>query len=162
MFSKSNPRGEQPAPAPAPVNPAERPTSGSRTVTAAGHAGSLISTELKIVGNLNSSGDLRIDGTVEGDITSRSLVVGEGARVEGSIAAETVRISGSVSGQIKATNVAVARTARVSGDITYRTLSVEEGGVLEGQCRRNETDNVATLRTGAAVSGKSEPARPAE
>jgi len=162
MFSKNHPRGEQPVPAPAPIVPAERPTSGSRPVPAAAHAGSLISTELKIVGNLNSSGDLRIDGTVEGDITSRTLVIGEGARVEGSVAAETVRISGTVSGHIKATNVAIARTARVSGDITYRTLSVEEGGVLEGQCRRNETDNVATLRTGAQASAKGEAARPAE
>lgn len=164
MFSKNNPRGEHQVPAPAPIEPAERPTSSSRPApaSAGGHAGSLISTELKIVGNLNSSGDLRIDGTVEGDITSRSLTVGEGARVDGSIAAETVRISGAVSGQIKATNVAIARTARVSGDITYRTLSVEEGGVLEGQCRRNEADNIATLRAGAAVSGKGEPARPAE
>ncbi|MEX2650535.1 MAG: polymer-forming cytoskeletal protein [Alphaproteobacteria bacterium] len=134
---------------------------GTRAAPAA--AGSLISAELKIVGNLNSAGDLRIDGAVEGDISSRTLTIGESARVEGSIAAETVRISGTVSGHIKATNVAIARTARVSGDITYRTLSVEEGGVLEGQCRRSEGDNVATLRAGPAStkSSSAEAALPA-
>jgi len=148
MFTKTPQRGDSPNPAPAEF--AQRPQASS-TPGAAGSAGSLISAELKIVGNLNSNGDLRIDGTVEGDIASRSLVVGEGARVDGSIAAETVRISGSVSGQVKATTVALTRTARVSGDITYHNLSVEEGGVLEGQCRRSEGDNVATLRTTAAT-----------
>jgi cytoskeletal protein CcmA (bactofilin family) len=143
-----------PTPA-APVAPPERSVTAARAN--GGNAGSLISSELKIVGNLNSGGDLRIDGTVEGDITSRTLVIGEGAKVDGSISAETVRISGTVSGHIKATNVAIARAARVSGDITYGTLSVEEGGVLEGQCRRGEADNVAKLRTGATPKAAPDP-----
>lgn len=146
MFSKSNQRNDGATPAPmTAAEPVERSVAPARV--SAGNAGSLISGELKIVGNLNSSGDLRIDGTVEGDITSRTLVVGEGARIEGSITAETVRISGTVSGHVKAASVAIARAARVSGDITYGTLAVEEGGVLEGQCRRAEGDNVAKLRT---------------
>jgi cytoskeletal protein CcmA (bactofilin family) len=161
MFNKTPARGDQPNP---PQSEFAQRTQASHGPTpgVAGPAGSLISAELKIVGNLNSNGDLRIDGTVEGDIASRSLVVGEGARVDGSVAAETVRISGSVSGQVKATTVALTRTARVSGDITYRNLSVEEGGVLEGQCRRSEGDNVATLRTAAAKPATSEAPRPVQ
>jgi cytoskeletal protein CcmA (bactofilin family) len=157
MFSKTGQRTD--AAPPPPAEPVERHGLGARTAS----TGSVISAELKIVGNLNSGGDLRIDGTVEGDITSRTLTIGENARVEGSVAAETVRISGAVSGHIKATNVAIARTARVSGDITYRSLSVEEGGVLEGQCRRSEGDNVATLRTGAgsAKTASADAAHPA-
>jgi cytoskeletal protein CcmA (bactofilin family) len=144
MFTKTSQRGDSAAPSHESV---ERPMAPVRP--SAGQGGSLISAELKIVGNLNSGGDLRVDGTVEGDIASRSLTVGEGARIDGSIAAETVRISGTVSGHIKGGSVTILRSARVSGDVTYVTLAVEEGGVLEGQCRRAEADNVAKLRATA-------------
>ena len=50
---------------------------------------SIISADLKIVGDLNSGGDLQIDGAVEGDITSRSLTIGESAVVRGVMVAET-------------------------------------------------------------------------
>ncbi|MBM3585957.1 MAG: polymer-forming cytoskeletal protein [Alphaproteobacteria bacterium] len=144
MFTKTSQRGDGPVPGHEPVERALAPVRSG-----VNQAGSLISAELKIVGNLDSNGDLRVDGTVEGDIASRSLTVGEGARIDGSIAAETVQINGTVSGHIKGGSVIIARTARVTGDVTYVTLAVEEGGVLEGQCRRAETNNVAKLRAPA-------------
>ncbi|MCZ6862947.1 MAG: polymer-forming cytoskeletal protein, partial [Alphaproteobacteria bacterium] len=54
---------------------------------------SIISPDLTIVGDLKSHGDIQIDGTIEGDINSRLLTVGEQATVEGCIVADTVRIS---------------------------------------------------------------------
>jgi len=143
VFSKSGKPDPVSPPSPAPTMAAPEPMA-ARPRGPEGN--SVISTEVKIVGNLTSTGDLRIDGTVEGDITSRVLTIGEGAKIDGSVTAETVRISGTVSGHIRAGTVAIARTARVTGDITYRTLSVEEGGAVEGQLRRGEGDKVATLR----------------
>ena len=117
---------------PAPVNPAPAAsmTSGEPSV---------ISADLKLIGNVHSAGDVQVDGTIEGDINSRSLTVGEGARIDGSITADHVRICGSVSGQVQATAVTIARTAKVNGDVTYETLAVEEGAVLEGHCRRRDS-----------------------
>jgi cytoskeletal protein CcmA (bactofilin family) len=146
VFSKSG-KGPDPVSPSQPSSPpmaASEPMAPQRPRSPEGN--SVISTEVKIVGNLTSTGDLRIDGTVEGDITSRVLTIGEGAKIDGSITAETVRISGTVGGHIRAGTVAIARTARVTGDVTYRTLSVEEGGAVEGQLRRGEGDKVATLR----------------
>ena len=57
---------------------------------------SIISADLTIVGDLKSSGDIQVDGTVEGDIDSRTLTVGEGVTVKGSIVSETVRFSGNI------------------------------------------------------------------
>lgn len=99
---------------------------------------SIISADLKIVGDLKSSGDIQIDGTVEGDIDSRTLTVGEGATVKGSIVAETVRVSGNIVGQVKANSVTLAKTAKVTGDITHETLTMEAGAFLEGGVRRLE------------------------
>ncbi len=100
---------------------------------------SIISADLKIVGNLKSSGDIQIDGTVEGDIDSRTVAIGEGATVKGSIVAETVRVSGNIVGQVKATAVILAKTAKVNGDITHETLTMEAGAFLEGGVRRLES-----------------------
>ncbi len=117
---------------PSPVNPvpAASTTSGEPSV---------ISADLKLKGNVHSAGDVQVDGTIEGDINSRSLTVGEGGRIDGSITADHVRICGSVSGQVQATAVTIARTAKVNGDVTYETLAVEEGAVLEGHCRRRDS-----------------------
>ena len=101
-------------------------------------ARSVVSADVKIVGNLQSGGDIQIEGIVEGDIKTRGLTVGETAQIQGSISADTVRICGSVNGQVKATTVRIAKTAKVVGDITYQTLAIDEGAFFEGQCRRFE------------------------
>ncbi len=120
---------------------------------------SIISTDLTIVGDLKSDGDLQIDGTIEGDINSRQITVGEQAKVEGCIVADTVRVSGTVMGQIKAKTVHLDRSAKVTGDVTHETLTMEAGAFLEGQVRRLEASSgasgakVAPLRPAAAGNG---------
>lgn len=99
---------------------------------------SLISADLKVVGNLISAGDLQIDGDVEGDVQSRSVTVGEAARIKGQITADAVRISGTLDGEVKAASVTIAKTAKVKGDLYHRTLSIEAGATIEGQVRRME------------------------
>ena len=93
---------------------------------------SIISADLKIIGDLSSSGEIQIDGEVSGDIRSKVLLVGEGASIKGEIRAETVRVHGHVNGQIKATFVNLAKTAHVVGDILHENLSIQEGAFLEG------------------------------
>jgi cytoskeletal protein CcmA (bactofilin family) len=115
---------------------------------------SIISPDLKIIGDLKSGGDIQIDGTIEGDINSRLLTIGEQAIVEGSIVADTVRVSGTVNGQIKARIVHLDKVARVIGDVTHETLTMEAGASLEGQVKRLEP-----ARTTAAA--KAAPVRPA-
>lgn len=114
-----------------------------------------ISADLKVVGDLNSSGDIQIKGTVEGDVRSRTVTVGEGAHVEGSLYGDSVKILGSVKGHIEATMVTVAKSAKILGDIVHENLSVEAGAFLEGQCRHldskkaSEPPGISTLKTSA-------------
>jgi cytoskeletal protein CcmA (bactofilin family) len=123
---------------------------------------SAISADLKVVGNLESAGDIRVDGTVVGDINSRSLTVGEGAHVEGSITAEKVRICGKLTGQVTAASVSIAATAVMNGDVTYQMLSIEEGASLEGRCRKvdatgasSTAPKVAEVKPSASVAAAS-------
>ncbi|HSR72923.1 MAG TPA: polymer-forming cytoskeletal protein [Kiloniellales bacterium] len=97
---------------------------------------SILSPDLKIVGNLMSEGDLQVDGTVEGDIKARLLTIGATAQVTGALEAETVRVSGSVTGRIDAKSVVLERNARVEGDIVHESLTMEAGADFEGQVKR--------------------------
>ncbi|MEO5335671.1 MAG: polymer-forming cytoskeletal protein [Magnetospirillum sp. WYHS-4] len=123
MFSKSS-KPSAKAGAKPPVQPARAATP------------SIISTDLRIVGDLNSDGEIQVDGAVDGDIRSRVLLVGETAHIKGEIIADAVRVHGHVNGQIKANTVSLATTAHVIGDILHENLSIEKGAFLEGHCRR--------------------------
>lgn len=100
---------------------------------------SIISASLRIVGNLVSDGDVQVDGTIEGDVISRSLTVSENASIVGEVEAETVRIHGTIRGQIRATNVAMGPTAKVMGDVIHANLVIESGAFIEGHCKRMES-----------------------
>ena len=127
----------------------------SSVTTAEAAAPSIISADLKIVGNLASAGDLQIDGTVEGDITSRRLTVGEGALVQGAILADTVRVYGSVAGEIKANTVNLAKSARVDGDIGHQSIAMEAGASVSGRLTRLEKPVAGATSTAQSASSTS-------
>jgi len=131
MFS-SKPKDQAPAPTmltPAPA-PAKRPGRGA--------APSIISADLVVNGTLTSTGDIQIDGTVEGDVRSMGLVIGEKAEIHGEILAEDLTVRGKVMGRIRARRVLLAATAHVEGDILHEALSVEAGAFFEGNCRHSD------------------------
>ncbi len=113
---------------------------------------SIISTSLRIVGDLVSDGDVQVDGMIEGDVKARSVTVSEGAAVRGQIAADKVCIRGEVHGQVTAGNVELGRTCRVIGDIVHQSLSIEAGAFLEGYCRH--PDRPAPLSSAPAPDSK--------
>ncbi len=101
--------------------------------TVSGSVPSIISPDLKIVGDLNCAGDIQIDGTIEGSVKGSLIIVGEQAKVEGSIVAETVRIFGTVNGQVRAKAVHLDKTCKVIGDIAHEILTIEAGAHFEGR-----------------------------
>ena len=154
MFGKDKEAADQktaPRAAPAPATEA-RPSAAP-----ASDVPSIISADMKVVGNLHSGGDIQIDGTVEGDIKSRTVTVGENAQIHGSITAETVNVCGRVSGQVSAASVRIARTANVQGDINYKTLAIEVEAVLDGQIRRLDSTPVMESKP---VAPAAKPAAP--
>jgi len=135
MFSKVNKSGQ-----PTAVHDSPRPS------VKAGIP-SIISADLRITGDLVCSGDVQIDGWVEGDIQSRNITIGEGATVQGGLQAESVRICGLVNGEVRADMVVLEKTARVTGDILHKSLAIEQGAYLEGMCRRTDTHPVTAVAT---------------
>ncbi len=148
MFSKASKPPREPA------LPESLPQSGVPVSTERPQSGvpSIISADLKIVGDLNSGGDLQIDGAVEGDITSRALTIGESAVVRGVLVAESVRIYGSVIGEVRANSVTLSKTAKVEGDIIHQSLTMEAGADLIGRLSRLDAKIPAPGPAGSAAA----------
>lgn len=103
-------------------------------------APSILSKNIQITGNIDTDGDIQLEGTVDGDVNTHFLTIGEEAVINGSITGDTVRVDGTVNGQITARAVQLGKTARVNGDIVHETLSVEDGAFVCGMCRNVEQD----------------------
>lgn len=92
-------------------------------------------------GNLGGKGGIRIEGTFEGEISIRGLVViGETGRLScKNLRANNVVVAGAVKGNITAEKLEIRSTGRVWGDVVVVAFSTEEGAFLRGQVRMEET-----------------------
>jgi cytoskeletal protein CcmA (bactofilin family) len=158
------PQPQQPAvasPAVAQFSAAHSSTASSSVAQPAGTpassaATSLISSSMTLVGKLVGDGAVTIFGRIEGELQASSILICEGAHVEGSVVAKELTIGGHVKGTIHATRVKLNGTAVVDGDIYHRSLSIEENARFEGSSRREEnpTDKPSgTLLSGASAAG---------
>ena len=99
----------------------------------------IIANSTFFVGNINTSGDCRIDGNVKGNIHSKSkIIIGESGNVEGDIVCNTIDIEGIVKANIHAAEQLTLRsTANLTGNITVGRIAIEVGANFEGNCRMN-------------------------
>ncbi|KKL69340.1 hypothetical protein LCGC14_2115930 [marine sediment metagenome] len=116
---------------------------------------STLSADLTIKGNLKTTGDIQIEGTVEGDIRAHLLTVGEGATVKGEVMADDVVVNGRVVGRVRGLKVRLTSTARVEGDIIHKTIAIESGAHFEGSVSRREDplNNPERSRSGSGAPG---------
>ena len=91
-------------------------------------------------GSISGSGGVRIEGTFEGQVAMRGiLVVGETGRVTcENIRANTVIVAGAVRGNIIAQKVEIRATGRIWGDVVTVSFATEEGAFLRGQIRMED------------------------
>jgi len=114
---------------------------------------SILSTDLTVTGNLRTTGDIQVEGTVQGDIRAHLLTVGESANIEGEIVADDIVVTGRVVGKVRGLKVRLTSTARVEGDIIHKTIAIESGAHFEGSVQRAE-DPLASGSAIPAASGK--------
>ncbi|MCB5198297.1 protein CcmA, bactofilin family [Loktanella sp. DSM 29012] len=144
MFSKS--KINEPGPkadtaAPAPASPAPSSSSSdykSPTPAKAKPPASILSSDLLVTGNMKTSGDVQIEGQVEGDVHAHLLTVGEGATVKGEVIGDDIVIHGRIIGRVRGLKVRLTSTARVEGDIIHKTIAIESGAHFEGSVQRQD------------------------
>ncbi|GAA6192308.1 polymer-forming cytoskeletal protein [Phaeobacter gallaeciensis] len=99
---------------------------------------SVLSSDLHITGNLKTTGDIQVEGTVEGDIRAHLLTIGETATIKGEVTADDVVINGRIVGRVRGLKVRLTSTARVEGDIIHKTIAIESGAHFEGSVQRQD------------------------
>lgn len=96
----------------------------------------LIGAGTVVEGDIKSNGDLRIDGTVYGNIISKArVVVGATGVIEGDVSSQNADISGTIRGKTTISELLFLKsTARMNGDIVTGKLVVEVGATFTGSC----------------------------
>ena len=125
---------------------------------------SVLSADLTITGNVKTTGDIQIEGNIEGDIRAHLLTVGEGAVVKGECIADDVVVNGRIVGKVRGLKVRLTSTARVEGDIIHKTIAIESGAHFEGSVQRQENpldQKGGSVSGGSMSGGASTPPRPA-
>lgn len=106
----------------------------------------------RIEGTVVAEGALRIEGEVVGEIHSKGDVfIAETGDVKANVKAVNLTVSGQLTGTATVTErLELLHTGKMLGDATMKTLIVEQGGLLEGNCNmRVETSESSTARTKA-------------
>jgi cytoskeletal protein CcmA (bactofilin family) len=112
---------------------------------------SIIGEDLTIIGNVNSKGEIQVDGEIQGDIHCGSLLLGDKSQVMGSVIAEDIVVRGRVVGSIRGLRVT----------LQAQSLAIEQGAYFEGKSRRSD-DPLAEIKTASSTAGSPRPdARPA-
>lgn len=95
--------------------------------------------DTKIVGNIDSDGDIRLDGTLEGYLNCKGrVVIGPEAKIKGTIYARNVEVLGNVDGEITAIDLlSLKSTAVILGNLIMGKFSVEPGARFTGNCKMN-------------------------
>jgi cytoskeletal protein CcmA (bactofilin family) len=130
--------------------------SSSKNQSSDGGSVNLIGNGTKIIGDITSQGDVRIDGHLTGNInTSGKFVLGASGVVDGNINSNNADLSGEVKGKVTVNEMlSLKSTAKINGDIVTGKLAIEPGAVFNGTCnmgakvrsmhKTNETINAAS------------------
>ena len=118
----------------------------------------VIEKSTKIVGNIFSKADFRIDGEVEGNITtSGKVVVGANGKISGKLNCSNADISGNISGNIEVNEtLSLMSDSYVQGEIITGKLSVEEGAQVDATISMKSSKKLKALDTEQNNSSQSE------
>ncbi len=104
----------------------------------------IISRGVKIEGKITSSGNIRVDGEIQGDIFSESnITIGEDAQFNGQINANAITIGGTVSGIVRAKDKLILDSkSNLKGDIFTKILVIEEGAKFDGKSKTGDSIDI--------------------
>ena len=100
------------------------------------HAINLIGTGTTIDGNIVSNGDIRIDGSLKGNLSTKGkVIVGDTGKISGEVNCKNFEVEGSVEGKVNVLELLSLRAkSKILGDITTSKLAIEPGAIFTGKC----------------------------
>jgi cytoskeletal protein CcmA (bactofilin family) len=95
-------------------------------------ARAIIDAGLCIKGDLETDGEVQVDGQIKGQVTCAHIIVGHQGGIFGDIKADEVVVRGKVKGTVRAKRVVLQQSAHIEGDIFHEKLAIEEGARFQG------------------------------
>jgi cytoskeletal protein CcmA (bactofilin family) len=102
----------------------------------------LISSGTEIVGNIKSAGDIRIDGGLTGNLSTKGkVVIGPTGKIKGEVICKNSEISGIIEGKISVGQLLnLKASSKILGDIATSRLSIEPGAKFTGNCKMSDNE----------------------
>lgn len=119
---------------------------------------SIIGPGMKVVGDCETDGTIRIEGSVHGSVRAgKAVVVGQNGCVEGDVVTQDAVISGRVTGTLVAeSRLELQATCRVDGEVRARRMQLEEGAILNGTVAMGDAAAAAAPPQAQAPESESE------
>jgi len=110
-------------------------TAGGGETSAAPKKPSVIGSDMRVIGDVISDGEVRIEGRLEGDINCKTVTVADQAENRGNVDAEELTLRGALVGSVRAKVVRLMASSLMMGDVVHEVLKVEAGARVEGRYR---------------------------
>ena len=94
---------------------------------------SIITEGIDFVGEINTEGDIHLDGNMRGTIKAHEVVIGPNGNFDGEIVSEVLKISGLIKGKFTIRNLFVNKDGLLQGKAKYEVIVVESGGKIQGE-----------------------------
>ena len=117
---------------------------------------SIISEGSEFKGNIKTSGEIQIDGVINGNVRAKQVVVGVNGNVRGNVTANFLRICGKIEGEIRAETLEIVTSASVKGNVYKKTISMEAGSKIIGNINELEGATAKIFRIQKERAGKEE------
>jgi cytoskeletal protein CcmA (bactofilin family) len=100
----------------------------------------IVSSSMRIEGELKSNGNINIDGIITGKVhTSQDLLVGPNAQIDADVVAANATVAGIVRGNVTVRGqLLILETGKIIGNINCATLGIREGAYFSGACKMAE------------------------
>lgn len=101
---------------------------------------SIVGPGMRVVGDLDTEGTVRIEGSVEGTVRAgKAVVVGKEGEIDGDVRTQDAVVAGRIVGTVIAeSRLELQATSRIDGEVFARKLQLEEGAVLNGAVKMGD------------------------
>tara|TARA_E500000178_G_C16696889_1_gene606352 strand:- start:107 stop:535 length:429 start_codon:yes stop_codon:yes gene_type:complete len=109
---------------------------------------SIMGEGIDFVGEINTEGNIHVDGNMKGVIKAHEVVIGPKGDFDGEISAEILIINGSIKGKFSIRNLHVRKGGLLQGRAKYEIIVVDSGGRVQGELGINKQTKQITKKNG--------------
>jgi cytoskeletal protein CcmA (bactofilin family) len=118
------------------ADPTSQPAIPRPAIPGSNSARSVLGADLRITGEVVTTGSVEVLGDIDGNITAHGLIIGQEGRVKGSITADTVEVKGKLNGKVACQSFTLRSSAAVKADVTTSDIVIESGAAMDGRFLR--------------------------